>query len=131
MRQTHFRERPLVDTLARTRGRSYARRRVMHPVVSRHLEQLGPLCAKHNVRRLVLFGSAATGSFDPETSDLDVLAEFAPMPPARHADSYFGLLADLERRFGVAVDLVKPGPIRNPCFKQAVEATQVVLFEAA
>ena len=103
----------------------------MHPLVSRDLDQLGPLCAKHNVKRLVLFGSAATGSFDPETSDLDVLAEFAPMPPNRHADSYFGLMAALERLFGVAVDLVQPGPIRNPYFKQAVEATQVVLFEAA
>ena len=103
----------------------------MHPVVSRHLDQLGPLCAKHGVRRLALFGSAATGSFDPETSDLDVLAEFTPVPPARHADNYFGLLADLEQLFGVAIDLVEPGPLRNPYFRQAIEATQVVLFEAA
>jgi predicted nucleotidyltransferase len=95
----------------------------MHPSVSRHLGQLGPLCAKRNVRRLVLFGSAATGSFDPETSDLDLLAEFQPMPPAQHADCYFGLLADLERLFGTAIDLVEPGPVRNPYFMQAVEAT--------
>jgi predicted nucleotidyltransferase len=103
----------------------------MHPLVSQHLDELGPVCTKHNVRRLVLFGAAATGSFDPATSDLDVLAEFAPMPPAQHADCYFGLLADLERLFGVAIDLVEPSPIRNPYFRQAVEATQVVLFEAA
>jgi predicted nucleotidyltransferase len=74
---------------------------------------------------------APSTTFDPETSDLDVLAEFASMPPARHADCYFGLLADLERLFGTAIDLVEPGPIRNPYFKQALEATQVVLFEAA
>ena len=80
---------------------------------------------------MVLFGSAATGSFDPGTSDLDVLAEFEPMSPARHADSYFGLLAALEKLFGVAVDLIEPGPIRNPYFRQTVQATQVVLFEAA
>ena len=103
----------------------------MHPLVRQHLDELGPLCARHNVRRLILFGSAATGSFDPETSDLDVLAEFVPMPPAQHADCYFGLLAALEQLFGTAIDLIEPGPIRNPYFKQAVEATQVVLFEAA
>ena len=80
---------------------------------------------------MVLFGSAATGSFDPGISDLDVLAEFEPMPPARRADSYFGLLAELEQLFGVAIDLIEPGPIRNPYFRQAVEATRVVLFEAA
>ena len=103
----------------------------MHSLVRQHLDELGPICARHGVRRLVLFGSAATGSFDPGTSDLDVLAEFEPMSPARHADSYFGLLAALEKLFGVAVDLIEPGPIRNPYFRQTVQATQVVLFEAA
>ena len=29
------------------------------------------------------------------------------------------------------VDLVEPGPIRNPYFKQSVEASKVLLFEAA
>jgi hypothetical protein len=29
------------------------------------------------------------------------------------------------------LDLVEPGPIRNPYFKQSVEASKVLLFEAA
>ena len=28
------------------------------------------------------------------------------------------------------VDLVEPGPIRNPYFRQVIEQTQVVLYEA-
>lgn len=47
------------------------------------------------------------------------------------ADNYFGLIEDLQRLCGVHVDLVKPGPIRNPCFRQAIEQTQVMLYEAA
>ncbi len=53
------------------------------------------------------------------------------MSPAEHARNYFGLQEDLQGLFGVPVDLVEPGPIRNPYFRQAIEQTQVVLFEAA
>jgi hypothetical protein len=51
--------------------------------------------------------------------------------PAQHADNYFGLQEDLERLFGVPVELVEPGPIRNPYFRQAIEKTQVQLYVAA
>ena len=48
-----------------------------------------------------------------------------------HADNYFGLQEDLERLFGVRIELVEPGPIRNPYFRQAIEKTQVLLYAAA
>jgi hypothetical protein len=44
---------------------------------------------------------------------------------------YFGLQEDLEALLELPVDLVEPGPIRNPYFKQSVEASKVLLFEAA
>jgi len=72
-----------------------------------------------------------SSAFDPATSDVDLLVEFEPMRPAEHADHYFGLQEDLEAALGRPVDLVEPGPIRNPYFKQAVEASKVLLFEAA
>jgi predicted nucleotidyltransferase len=93
--------------------------------------QVTALCRKHRVRRLALFGSGAKGQFDPTTSDVDLLVEFEPMTPSEHADSYFGLIEDLERLLDAPVDLVENAPIKNPYFRQAVEATQVVLFEAA
>ena len=40
-------------------------------------EPLAELCRRHGVRRLSLFGSAATGKLGPE-SDLDFLVEFEP-----------------------------------------------------
>ena len=46
----------------------------------------------YRVRKLELFGSAASDRFDPATSDLDFLVEFDVVPPAEHARCYFGLL---------------------------------------
>ena len=53
------------------------------------------------------------------------------MIPAEHAEQYFGLMEDLERLLGRPVDLVEPGPIRNPYFLQSLEETQVLLYAAA
>lgn len=101
------------------------------PTVASRLPAVADLCAKHRVRRLALFGSGATGRFDPDSgSDLDFLAEFKPMSPKDHADSYFGLMEDLQRLLGVPVDLVETGAIRNPYFQEAVRSSEVVLFEA-
>jgi hypothetical protein len=96
------------------------------------LPAVADLCLKHRVRRLALFGSGASGRFDPaKGSDLDFLAEFEPMSPREHAGAYFGLMEDLHRLLSVPIDLVEAGAIRNPYFKEAVRNTQVVLYEAA
>jgi uncharacterized protein len=89
------------------------------------------ICSTHRVRRLSLFGSAAGSRFDAATSDVDLLVEFERMRPAEHAGHYFGLQEDLEALLQRSVDLVELGPIRNPYFKQSVEASKVLLFEAA
>ncbi len=103
----------------------------MNQVVKDKLKDMGDLCKIRGVRRLALFGSAATDSFDQFSSNLDLIVEFKPMSPVQHADNYFGLMEDLQQIFGVPVDLVEMGPIRNPFFRQAVATTQVVLYEAA
>ena len=103
----------------------------MIAIVQEKMDDLVEVCQRRRVRRLALFGSAAAGLFDPTTSDLDFLVEFQPSSPAQHADCYFGLQEDLERVFCRAVDLVEPGPIRNPYFRQALEESQVVVYAAA
>lgn len=103
----------------------------MNAIVQQKTGELETICKKRGVRRLALFGSAASGSFDPASSDLDFLVEFQPLSPTQHADYYFGLQEDLERLFGVSVELVEPGPIRNPYFRQAIEKTQVLVYAAA
>ena len=103
----------------------------MNEIIKTKKAELAEICSKRRVKRLALFGSATRDDFDPQSSDLDFLVEFLPMPPAQHADSYFGLQEDLERLFSMPVDLVESPPIRNPYFREAIENTQVVLYEAA
>jgi predicted nucleotidyltransferase len=103
----------------------------MNRVVQEKLKEMVDLCKNRGVRRLALFGSAATDSFDRSSSDLDLVVEFNPMSPVQHADNYFGLMEDLQKLFHVSVDLVELAPIRNPFFRQAVAETEEVLYEAA
>ena len=103
----------------------------MIAMVQQRAGELAEFCKNRAVRRLALFGSAAIGSFNPASSDLDFLVEFQPASPAQHADNYFGLHEDLESLFGVPVELVELEPIRNPYFRQAIEETQVLVYAAA
>lgn len=100
----------------------------MNELIKRHQQAIEDLCRKHSVSRLELFGSAAAGVFDPQSSDLDFLVEFLPLEEGRYADAYFDLLFDLENLFGRAVDLVMPTAIRNPYFLQAVNRHRELLY---
>jgi len=88
------------------------------------------ICSDRRVRRLVLFGSAAREGFDPERSDVDLLVEFEPMPPAEHAEAYFGLQEDLERLLARRVDLVEAVAVRNPYLLESIERANVELYAA-
>ena len=102
----------------------------MIPDVAERSDEIGRLCMRYGVRRLGLFGSAATDTYAPEESDLDFLVEFEPTVLATYADAYFGLLEALERLFGRPVDLVIGPAIRNTYFLEAVERTRTPIYEA-
>jgi uncharacterized protein len=98
----------------------------MHPSIRAHAAELSALCRRHGVRRLELFGSAAS---DREViGDLDFLVEFETLDPDTYADAYFGLLEDLERLFGRAVDLVMTSAITNPYFLQDIARDRTVVY---
>ncbi len=103
----------------------------MHRIISQNLNEIMRICNYRKVLRLAVFGSATDDRFDPDKSDLDLLVEFEKMQPAEHADQFFGLAEDLELLLNRPVDLVEPGPIRNPYFRQSLEETQVVIYAAA
>ncbi len=99
-------------------------------LIEENREALRRLCVRLQVARLELFGSAAEGDFDPQTSDLDFLVEFLPLKPGQHADAYFALLDSLQALFGRPVDLVMARAIKNPYFLQSVDRTRKVLYAA-
>ena len=102
----------------------------MHRLVAEKQDQIAALCRRFHVRRLDLFGSAATGTFDPALSDVDFLVEFEDLQPGEYADAYFGLLAALEALVERPVDLVMSGAVRNPYLLRSIAATRAQLYAA-
>lgn len=93
-------------------------------------EQIEALCRRYHVCRLDLFGSAATGGFDPARSDVDLLVEFEALGDAAYADAWFGLHESLEALVGRPVDLVSAGGVRNPYFRDELRRTRRTLYAA-
>ena len=100
----------------------------MSPLIEPHLAAIRALCREHRVRRLDLFGSAATDAFDPASSDLDFVVSFANTRSPGYADRYLGFAEALEALFGRAVDVVTDRSIRNPYFRHAVEASRQPVY---
>jgi predicted nucleotidyltransferase len=97
-------------------------------IIARHAAELRQLCEEYGVRRLEIFGSATTGRFDPDRSDLDFLVEYVDDPARDPYDTYFGLLESLETLFGRKVDLVNARGIENPYFLRRVNEQRRVVY---
>lgn len=103
----------------------------MTELIKSKRSELRALCERYRVERLSLFGSALREDFDSGHSDLDFCVEFQPMTPHEHAESYFGLLEELEALFARRVDLVEIGAVRNPYLRREIEAGQETLYAEA
>jgi hypothetical protein len=101
----------------------------MIDLVAEHIEEVGTLCRRYGVRRLELFGSATTSAFNPKTSDLDFVATFANSHAPGIAERYLDFADALEALFGRRVDVVIDGSIRNPRFRQAVDAARQPVYD--
>jgi predicted nucleotidyltransferase len=101
----------------------------MIDLVTQHLDDIAALCRHYGVRRLDLFGSAATGEFDPETSDLDFVATFADTHLPGYAGRYLDFAEALEALFGRPVDVLTENMIGSPYFRQAVEAAHQPVYD--
>lgn len=91
---------------------------------------IAEVCTRFGVLRLELFGSAATGSFDPQRSDLDFLVEFDQDNRITPFEKYFGLKEALESLFSRPVDLVMAGASSNPHFQKSVDASRRLVYAA-
>lgn len=86
------------------------------------------MCRRTGALRLRLFGSALRADFKPASSDLDFLVEFDALAPAKYADAYFVLKEGLEKLFGRQVDLVTAGSLKNPYFRERIEAESQTVY---
>ncbi|MGO8766022.1 MAG: nucleotidyltransferase family protein [Limisphaerales bacterium] len=67
-------------------------------------EQVARFCEERGIRKLSLFGSVLHDDFDPQHSDVDVLAEFEPGALKKAGFQYFGYGEELAAIIGRKVD---------------------------
>jgi predicted nucleotidyltransferase len=99
-------------------------------IVERSRSAIIELCRRFGVRRLDLFGSAATERFDPDRSDLDFLVEFEEPFIGGFSSPYFGLLKALQDLFQRDIDLVLERNLINPYRRRRILAEKLPLYPA-
>lgn len=67
-------------------------------------ERIAAFCRARGIRKLSLFGSVLRDDFDPQRSDVDVLAEFEPGALQGVGFRYFAYSEELARILGRKVD---------------------------
>jgi predicted nucleotidyltransferase len=103
----------------------------MIALVNDNLDAIAALCREYGVLRLELFGSAATGEFDPEHSDIDFIVEYPDdYDFGLWLTRYFEFRKRLEDVLGFPVDLVMVGAIRDPYFIESVNESRSQLYAA-
>ena len=102
----------------------------MLALIDEKREELFDLCRRFHVRTLELFGSAATGEFDPDRSDLDFLVVFDRPEGTNAFHQYFDMRHGLEDLFDRKIDLVCANAMRNPYFIKSVNASRRMLYAA-
>ena len=103
----------------------------MLAIIQDNQQAIAQLCRQHHVDRLELFGSAADGTFTPD-SDLDFLIQFNRSPDLSPFDQYFGLLLALKDLLGRDIDLIEPATVTNPFMLKAIQRSpKQVVYDAA
>jgi predicted nucleotidyltransferase len=101
----------------------------MIPLIADNKDAIAALCREFRIRKLDLFGSAATGEFDPDTSDVDFIVDLGGYDETV-VERFFGLIWALEELLGRHVDVITEAQIKNPYFRDAVEEQRTPLYEA-
>ena len=86
-----------------------------------------PICRRHRVRRLDLFGSRARGDAKAN-SDIDLCVLLEDLPPAEYSKHFFGLLHELEDAFHTTVDLLTDGSIRKASVRNSLQSDGICIY---
>lgn len=101
----------------------------MIALIEENRDAIITLCEQYGVERLSVFGSAARGTFNPATSDLDFVLEFTDYGPGVSA-RFINFADGLETLFGRRVDLVFETKLNNTAFRTEVLSTMERIFDA-
>jgi predicted nucleotidyltransferase len=99
----------------------------MIDLISTNRDAIADLCREFGIRKLEVFGSASTGAFDPDRSDLDFIADLGGYERGV-AKRYLRFARALEALLERPVEIITDEQIVNPYFRQSVEEQRVTVY---
>jgi uncharacterized protein len=109
---------------------TFVRRITMGNLLDEKQEAIVSACQRHRVARMSAFGSVVRGDDQPGVSDVDLLVEFAQLPPFELVDAYFNLLDELRGILASPVHLVMADAIKNPYIIASIDNSKRDLYVA-
>lgn len=101
----------------------------MIDLITHNLDAIRELARSHSVRRLDVYGSAATGGFDQDTSDVNFVVDLGDYAPGT-AFRYLDLIADLEDLLGRQVHMVTEASFDDPLLNDIIASQRETVYEA-
>lgn len=108
----------------------------MNPIINLNRDKIAQICQKHYIKKLYVFGSAATKDFT-ENSDVDFLYEidienFKDWDKGEYdyTTNLLSFEASLEDLLKRKIDLVPGIAIQNKYFKASVDASKELIYAA-
>ena len=98
----------------------------MH-ALEQYRSDITKLCESHKVKSLYVFGSVLTEQFNSE-SDIDLIVNFLNIAIEDYADNYFDFKFSLQEIVNRRIDLLEEQAIKNPYFKQSVDAQRQLIY---
>jgi predicted nucleotidyltransferase len=100
----------------------------MEKQIENKLPQIKKIFSKYGVKKVYLFGSAATNKFHKK-SDVDFLYTFSEdLDYETYANNYFNLLTELQDLLKKEVDLVAEKTLRNPYLIESINKSKIQLL---
>lgn len=93
-------------------------------------EEIVALCKQYGIRKLEVFGSAATGAFNPGTSDLDFVVDVGEYERGVGM-RFLTFCTALEKLMDRPVDVITNRQIQNPYFRASVNGTRESIYDAS
>jgi predicted nucleotidyltransferase len=102
----------------------------MQKIIENKLEELKSICLSLNVKKLYLFGSAATDRFT-ENSDIDLLISFSEsLSLKQYTDNYFTFYYKLKELFQRKIDIIPEKNLSNPFLIESINETKTLIYES-
>ncbi len=101
----------------------------MIALIEENRKEIAELCEQYGVRRLSVFGSAAKGTFDPATSDIDFVVDLGKYDE-RVARRFMRFIVALEDLLGHSVHVTTSRSVQSEWFRKELAETARMIYAA-